>query len=168
MGGDGGMPDMSRLLAQMMGMEQPPAGQNLLGDMDDPAGLGSTPPFPGFPGFGGMGDIGGMGGLPPLPGMDGLGMGMGMGGLGGRTKSTTERYFPIVHVLSMVALALLTVVWWEPSLRGARWAGKVDSWWARRWGGLAGRQGWVKGLAEELLGGVESLVGRLVEASFPC
>ena len=149
--GMGGMPDMSQLMAQMMGMQPPPG--NLLGDMDDPAGLNGSP-------------FGGDGGMPPMPpGMAEMfsGMpGMGMPGMPGAQKTLTksEKFFPLVHALSMVVLALFSILWWEPSLRDARWAGKVDSWWARRWAGLAGRPGWVAGLADELLGGVEMLVRR--------
>ncbi|ORX33504.1 hypothetical protein BD324DRAFT_684210 [Kockovaella imperatae] len=171
--GGEGMPDMSRLLAQMMGgMSGPPGqGQNLLGDLDDPAGLGTGGPFGGAgagaggaggmppmpPGmaemFSGLNGGGAGGGFPGMPGMPGLGG----GGGGGGSISKSQRYFPLIHAGLMLLLGLFTVIWWEPSLRGARLAGKIDPWWARRWAGLAGRAGVVDGLREGLLGGVEVL-----------
>jgi hypothetical protein len=126
LGGGGDNPDMSRLLSQMMG--DTPRYQNLLGDLDDPAGL-STPPFPpSFPSFPGL--------PTPTPG-----------------KSWVDKIFPLVHVFAMVALAAFVAVWWEPSLRAARWAGQVDAGLASRWGRLLR-----KSLAKGLIGDIEPLV----------
>ena len=158
-----GMPDMSRLFAQMMDMPPPNGAGHLLGDMDDPAGLGGPRPgMPGMPGMSGMPGMDGMdGGLPP--GMaemfNNLQSGAGFPGLGGvKTQTKSERWFPLVHALSMILLGLFCVVWWEPSLRAARWAGRIDGWWARRWGGLIGQRGWLGSVTHEMLGGVEVLV----------
>ena len=165
MGGPGGegMPDFQRMMAQMMGMEAPPSGQNLLGDLDDPAGLGGAPPsgnpFAGMPGMDGTGmpDFSALGGLGGLGGMGGM---PGMGGMGGPRKTKVDKYFPIVHALSIFVLAMFTVVWWEPTLRLTRYGrlGGLDLTWADRWGGLAGSRGVMKGLKEDVLGGVELLV----------
>ena len=153
-----GMPDMSQLLAQMMGMPPPTGAGNLLGDMDDPAGLGGARPgMPGMPGMDGMDG----GGLPP--GMaemfNNLQSGAGLPGFGAvKPQTKSERWFPLVHAISMILLGLFCVIWWEPSLRGARFVGRVDGWWARRWGGLIGQRGWLGSVTEELIGGVEVLV----------
>lgn len=163
MGGPGGegMPDFQKIMAQMMGMDVPPS-QNLLGDMNDPAGLGGAPsnPFANSPfGQGGMPDLGSLGGF---PGMGGMGMpGMGMMGGGGKTK--VDKYFPLVHFASIVVLALFSVVWWEPALRSSRSSilGGVGGTLAR-WAGLAGGRGVVRVIKQEVLGGIEVLVSRSI------
>lgn len=144
-----GQPDMSQFFAQMMGQApgSTPA-SNLLGDVDDPAGLGGAPPFPpdmsGFPGLGAMGG---------MPGMPGMGMPAPSAG-----KKWVERVFPVVHLLAMLALMAFAVVWWEPSLRSTRAFGQVDAGWGSRWGRLAGRKGTIGDLKSGLLGTVEVLV----------
>ncbi|WWC87157.1 uncharacterized protein L201_002043 [Kwoniella dendrophila CBS 6074] len=116
LGGEGGMPDMSQLLQQMMGGMNPNDSQRLLGDLDDPAGLGG-PASGGIPPglFGGGGGNGGD--MPfPFPGMEGLG---GLGGFGGgmiQKKSKSEKYFPLVHFVSIILLSLFTIIYWEPKL----------------------------------------------------
>lgn len=153
-GAEGGMPDFQKMMAQMMGMEAPP--QNLLGDLDDPAGLGGTPNPLG-------GNMFGQGGMPDLSsmlgsgGMPGMGMGMGMGGPRGKTK--VDKWFPVVHFASIVVLALFSVVWWEPTLRSTRGGvlGGVGGT-LSRWAGLAGGRGVVRVIKQEVLGGIEVLV----------
>ncbi|ORY25351.1 hypothetical protein BCR39DRAFT_544442 [Naematelia encephala] len=128
--GSEGIPDISQLFAQMMGGMQPPGsgGPNLLGDLDDPAGLGL-----------------GLGGAPfPFPGMPGLGP--------PKEKSKIQRFWPLIHLLSVLALVAFTVVWWEPALHAASNGGwKIASGrWVNRWAGLQGSTGlWgkVRGLA---------------------
>jgi len=163
--GGEGMPDFQRMMAQMMGMEQPPTGQNLLGDLDDPAGLGGAPPgnpFAGMPGMDGTGmpDLSALGGLGGLGGMGGMGGMPGMPGMGGPRKTKVEKYFPLVHAFSIFVLAIFTAVWWEPTLRLTRYGrlGGLDLTWADRWGGLAGSRGVLKGLKDDVLGGIEVLV----------
>ena len=161
MGGEG-MPDFQKMMAQMMGVDAGGPQQNLLGDLDDPAGLGGAPgpnPFAGMPGMGegGMPDFSALGGLGGLGGMGGM---PGMPGMGGPRKSKVDKYFPLVHALSIFVLALFTVLWWEPTLRLTRYGrlGGLDLAWADRWGGLAGKRGVLKGLKDDVLGGVEVLV----------
>jgi hypothetical protein len=155
-GGDGQMPDFQKMMAQMMGMGGEP-GQNLLGDLDDPAGLGGAPnPFANpdlLSALGGAGGPPGAGGLPGFLGMPGMG-GMGMGG--GKTR--IDKYFPVVHFASVIVLALFTVIWWEPTLRSARFSGLggMDKTLAR-WAGLAGGRGVVRVIKQEVLGGIEIL-----------
>ncbi|ODN96512.1 hypothetical protein L198_04226 [Cryptococcus wingfieldii CBS 7118] len=133
----GEMPDMSKLLSQMMGdpsLAGGPAGQNLLGDMDDPAGLGA---------FGGAGGVppnifgGADGSSPfPFPGMQQQSQG----------KSKVARYFPLVHLVATLFLALFAVLWWEPALRSASAYQEEATTWSERWSGFSGRR--VKGLGE--------------------
>jgi hypothetical protein len=132
-GGQGGPPDMSQLLAQMMGGQQPgPAGDRLLGDLDDPAGLNTPPNFPDLASMMGGGGAGGGG---PFGGM-GMGMpGMGMGG--SAKKSWIVRIFPLIHALAMVLLVGFTIIWWEPRIGKGRF-GLVDRSWAERFGDLRG------------------------------
>jgi hypothetical protein len=131
-GGEGGMPDMSQLLAQMMGGgpgDAPMPADRLLGDMDDPAGF--NPP-PGFPDMSSMGmGMGGMGG--GFPGMGG----MGMGGAGHAKKSWIVKLFPLIHALAMVLLVGFTIIWWEPRVSSMR-TGVMDRSWADRFGDLRG------------------------------
>ena len=139
-GGEGGMPDMQRLMAQMMGADSSGvgAGLNLLGDLDDSAGLDGRPMPPlNFPGA-----MNGLSGLPTI-----------------QKKSRVERYFPLIHALSVVALLVFVVGWWEPTLRSARWPTKTTSQGLTgRWAGLARRNGVWKGVQDELAGEVEVLV----------
>jgi hypothetical protein len=132
--GGEGMPDMSALLAQMMGgagAEGPgmPA-DRLLGDLDDPAGF--SPP-PGFPDLSAMGMGGGMGGMGGgFPGM------MGGGGRAGNAKkSWIVKLFPLIHALAMVLLVGFTIIWWEPRVSSLR-SGVMDRSWADRFGDLRG------------------------------
>lgn len=168
-GGEGGMPEMSRLLAQMMGGMDPTAGaggQNLLGDLDDPAGLGGQPgpnvnPFAGLGGLGGLGGMGDGGGLPPnLFGEGGFPGFPGMPGLGGAAQKTkVAKYFPIAHVVAMGLLAVFSVTWWEPALRATRWGHLLDSGGiAGRWYGLAGGRGVVRLIKNDVLGMIEPIV----------
>ncbi len=139
------MPDMQRLMAQMMGVD--PGGQNLLGDLDDPAGLGSGgPPMNTF-NFSGAGAANG--GFPHFPGT----------GMATQKKSGVERYFPLIHAVSVLVLLVFVVGWWEPRLRSARWAGRaLEQGWAGRWAGWGGRKGLWRGVKDESVGGVEGLV----------
>ena len=127
----GQMPDMSQLLAQMMGGAPGGAGfggQNLLGDLDDPAGLGGVgggglpPGFPNLP-------LDGMPSFPGMPGMPGLGVPAG--------KTWVERVFPLVHFLGTLLLLAFTVIWWEPSLWSRRNPLSLGGW-SDRWAALAG------------------------------
>ncbi|WWC59120.1 uncharacterized protein I303_101668 [Kwoniella dejecticola CBS 10117] len=147
LGPDGEMPDMGRLLSQMMGMGAGAGGagmgdsQRLLGDLDDPAGLG------------GMGGMGGMGGLPSNlfggPGSGDAGPGAGVGdmpfsfpGFGGtpQRKSKSEKYFPIVHFISIILLSIFTIVWWEPKIKASTsLINAIEGDWSTRWSGLNGR-----------------------------
>lgn len=141
-GGGAEMPDMSRLLAQMMGdpslASGPNAqGQGMIGDVDDPAGLGGMGPG-GIPPnlsdlFGGAGA-----GDPSFPGFGGAGTGQQQG------KGKVEKYFPLAHFISVILLAVFAVTWWEPALRMTA-AFRTENVWADRWAGFAGR---VKGLGE--------------------
>lgn len=141
-GGGAEMPDMSRLLAQMMGdpslASGPNAqGQGMIGDVDDPAGLGGMGPG-GIPPnlsdlFGGAGA-----GDPSFPGFGGVGAGQQQG------KGKVEKYFPLAHFISVILLAVFAVTWWEPALRMTA-AFRTENVWADRWAGFAGR---VKGLGE--------------------
>lgn len=163
MGGAGpeGMPDMSRLLAQMMG-GAPGAGAgegggnmpNLLGmgDLDDPAGLGGMPPLnasgmPNFPDMSAFANMPGMAGM--MPGMGGVPQG----------KGWVEKLYPLIHFISILGLLAFAMVWWEPTVRAARWADKVDGQTVLgRWARLAGRGGVRQVAASGLLGSVEVLV----------
>lgn len=123
-----GQPDMSQLFAQMMAGAGPGAGgmpaDRLLGDLDDPAGLGGPPP--GFPDMSALGQMGGMGGgMPGFPGMV------------APRRSWIERVFPLIHALAMVLLVGFTVIWWEPRV-GAGRSGYIGRGWAERWGDLRG------------------------------
>lgn len=141
-GGGAEMPDMSKLLAQMMGdpslASGPNAqGQGMIGDVDDPAGLGGMGPG-GIPSnlsdlFGGAGAGG-----PSFPGFGDAGMGQKQG------KGKIEKYFPVAHFISVILLAIFAVAWWEPALRMTA-AFRTENVWADRWAGFAGR---VKGLGE--------------------
>jgi hypothetical protein len=155
MDGAEGMPDMQKLLSQMMGGLGEGGGQNLLGDVDDPAGLGGLPPN-----FGNMGGLGGMGAGSAFPGMP-MGMGMGMD-MGSQARSTVDRYFGLIHALGIMGLAMFIIGWWEPRLSATRWSGEILGSWASRWSGLVGKKGFLRGLKAELIGGVESLVSRLM------
>ncbi|WVQ76692.1 hypothetical protein IAR50_006366 [Cryptococcus sp. DSM 104548] len=134
--GGGEMPDMSKLLSQMMGdpsLAGGPAGQNLLGDMDDPAGLGA---------FGNAGGVppnlfGGADGASPFP-FPGMQQQQG--------KSKVAKYFPLVHLVATLFLALFAVLWWEPALRSASAYQEEATTWSERWSGFSGRR--VKGLGE--------------------
>ncbi|WRT65104.1 uncharacterized protein IL334_002046 [Kwoniella shivajii] len=133
-GANGELPDMATMLSQMMGRMGPSSGpegsQRLLGDLDDPAGLGGLPPnlF-----GGGRGGDGGNGDMPfPFPGM---GMGMGMGGT--TKKSKSERYFPMIHFISIILLALFTVGWWEPMIQSRHLISAIEGNWIQRWSGLS-------------------------------
>ncbi|WVN88798.1 uncharacterized protein L203_104011 [Cryptococcus depauperatus CBS 7841] len=138
-GPGGEMPDIGRLLADMMSdssLETKPAinGQETLGNLDDPAGFGGMGPEgipPQFPG--GAGDL-------PFRFTD----------LNARiqkreSKSKVEKYFPLMHFIAMVALAVFTVVWWEPALEDAAPLRQGTSW-SERWNGFAGRR--IKGLGQ--------------------
>ncbi len=132
---------MQRLMAQMMGVGEDPS-LNLLGDMDDPAGFGGFPSMNPFAGLSGAAN----GGFPAFPGAT-------------AKKSWVERYFPLIHAISVVLLLVFVVGWWEPYLRAARWAGRaIEQRWAGRWAGLSGRKGVWRGMKDELIGGVEMLV----------
>lgn len=162
-GGPQGMPDISNLFAQMMGQSPGGAGgPNLLGDLDDPAGLGGNP-------F----DPNGAGGMPSFPDLSQLAnLGMGMGGMGGmgmpqKGKGWVERSFPLIHALGVLALLAFVVGWWEPSIRLARWAGAMESGVVPRWARLAGRRGGWGGAKSGLLGDVESLVSFLFYLVLP-
>lgn len=159
-GGPGGegMPDMSQMFAQMMGGGGPPGlggaggmpADRLLGDLDDPAGLGV--PSPGFPDLsalaGGMGGMGGAGGMPGFPGMVPA------------RKSWIERVFPLIHALAMVLLVGFTVMWWEPRV-GAGRVGHIGRGWAARWGDLRGQKRFGDDFRiSALVRGVEALVSR--------
>ncbi|CAD6588564.1 MAG: hypothetical protein TREMPRED_005098 [Tremellales sp. Tagirdzhanova-0007] len=140
--GTGGMPDIQRLMAQMMGADPSGTGQNLLGDLDDPAGLGNfgngQPPknpfdFPGaaFPSF---------------------------SGLPTKKKSRVERYFPLIHAVFVIILLVFVVAWWEPRLRSAKWTDRVlEQAWTERWALLAGRRGMWRAMKQDLSGGVQAL-----------
>ena len=148
--GTGGMPDIQRLMAQMMGADPSGTGQNLLGDLDDPAGLGNfgngQPPknpfdFPGaaFPSF---------------------------SGLPTKKKSRVERYFPLIHAVFVIILLVFVVAWWEPRLRSAKWTDRVlEQAWTERWALLAGRRGMWRAMKQDLSGGVQALVCSLRVAS---
>ena len=141
-GGEGGVPDMSQLLAQMMGGAGGPgqgmAGDRLLGDLDDPAGLPNQPSFPDLASMMGGGGAGGgrslFGGMPEM-GMPGMGMGMGMGGP--VKRSWIVRIFPLIHALAMILLVGFTIIWWEPRI-GSRRYGLVERSWADRFGDFRG------------------------------
>ncbi|WVQ83966.1 hypothetical protein IAT38_006111 [Cryptococcus sp. DSM 104549] len=143
--GGGEMPDMGRLLAQMMGDSSLAGGlpsQNLLGDVDDPAGLGGAGPGEILPNFFGGGA--GADGMPPFPFP-------GMSGMGGPStrKTKVEKWFPLVHWAAVALLALFAVVWWEPALRAVAPFKDENERWAGRWEGFAGRSGWkVRGAGE--------------------
>ena len=164
MGAGGDAPDIQQLLSSMFG-GMPPGGQpgqNLLGDLDDPAGLGSGPANP-FAALGNMPGMEGLGGMPPMGGMGG------MPGFGGPVKrGKVEKYFPLVHFLSIVVLAVFAVVWWEPSLRATRYGrlNALDLSWADRWSGLAAGRGTLRVIKNDVLGGIELLV-RLRLLSWP-
>lgn len=135
-GGEGGVPDMSQLLAQMMGGAVPGqgmAGDRLLGDLDDPAGLPNQPSFPDLASMMGSGGAGGGGS--PFGGMPGMGMGMGMGGP--VKRSWIVRIFPLIHALAMILLVGFTIIWWEPRI-GSRRYGLVERSWADRFGDFRG------------------------------
>lgn len=140
---DGGMPDMQRLMAQMMGVDP---SQNLLGEGNDPT-AGPANPF----------DMSGLAnGFPAFPGAP-------------ARKSKVERYFPLIHAISVGLLLAFVVGWWEPSLRSTRWAGRaLERGWAGRWAGLAGRKGMWRGVKDELMGGVEMLVCPLTLDGLGC
>ncbi|WVW78795.1 hypothetical protein I302_100757 [Kwoniella bestiolae CBS 10118] len=140
-GADGELPDMSKLLQSMMGGIDPSqSGQRLLGDLDDPAGLGGSSAAGGLGGippnlFGGGGD-GQNGDMPfPFPGMAGL------GGLGGQTKKTkSEKYFPLIHFISIVVLSIFTIIWWEPKIKKeTSMITALEGGWVKRWSGLGQR-----------------------------
>lgn len=157
MGAGGDAPDIQQLLSSMFG-GMPPGGQpgqNLLGDLDDPAGLGGNPAANPFAALGNMPGMEGLGGM---PGMGGMG---GMPGFGGPVKrGKVEKYFGLVHFLSIVVLALFAVLWWEPSLRATRYGrlGALDLSWADRWSGLAAGRGTLRVIKDDVLGGIELLV----------
>lgn len=157
--GPEGMPDMSRLFAQMMGGAPPGSGPqggmpNLLGmgDLDDPAGLGGTPPLnaagmPNFP------DMSAFANMPGMQGMPGMGMGAPQG------KGWVEKLYPLVHFIAILLLLAFATVWWEPTIRAARWADVVDDKSTLgRWARLAGRVGGRQVVASGVLGNVEVLV----------
>ncbi|OCF59136.1 hypothetical protein L486_03637 [Kwoniella mangroviensis CBS 10435] len=137
-GADGEMPDMSRLLQSMMGGFTPNGegngSQRLLGDLDDPAGLGGS-------GSGGLppnlfGGGGGEGGDMPFP-FPGIG-GMGLGGPTKKTKS--EKYFPLIHFISVVVLSIFTIIWWEPKIKKeTSLLTAIEGDWVKRWSGLGYR-----------------------------
>ncbi|WWD21991.1 hypothetical protein CI109_106479 [Kwoniella shandongensis] len=135
--GGEGLPDMSRLLAQMMGGDPSSFGgapgggaSNLLGDVDDPAGLGGIPPnLFGPPGAGG----GDMPAFPSFPGMPGF------GGAASKPRSKAEKYFPLVHFISIILLSIFAVAWWEPALFKVSPTSLLSTW-PRRWAGLSGRR----------------------------
>ncbi|WVQ97736.1 hypothetical protein IAU59_004850 [Kwoniella sp. CBS 9459] len=138
--GAGEMPDFSKLMAQMMGVPPDGAGagaQNLLGDVDDPAGLGG--------GFGGGGSAGsgfGAGDSPfpfAIPGMTPA-----------PVKSKAAKWFPLVHFISIVLLSLFSVLWWEPTLRARSPLSGIDQGWSGRWAGQLSNK-WVR------LSGVEAI-----------
>ena len=94
----GEMPDMQQLLAQMMGGGGGGGGgggPNLLGDLDDPVGLG-MPQMPDMSALGNMGGLGDMGGMFPRP------------------RNKVNKWFPLVHTLSTIMLALVAMFWWAP------------------------------------------------------
>ncbi|WWC67603.1 uncharacterized protein I206_101513 [Kwoniella pini CBS 10737] len=140
---NGEMPDMSKLLSQMMGGGIGPGGlggdsQRLLGDLDDPAGLG------GFP----MNDN--LGGIPPNlfgNGSDNQDIPFpfpSMGGLGGfgvsQKKSKSEKYFPLIHFLSIILLSLFTILWWEPKIKSeTSLINAIEGNWSSRWSSLNGK-----------------------------
>jgi hypothetical protein len=162
-GGPGpeGMPDMSRLLAQMMGgagAGAPGAEGNMpnllgMGDLDDPAGLGGVPPLnangmPNFPDMSAFANMPGMAGMMP-------GMGAPQG------KGWVEKLYPLIHFIGVLVLLAFAVVWWEPTIRAARWANKLDGETTLgRWARLAGRGGVRQVAASGMLGNVEVLVSR--------
>ncbi|KAK8846682.1 hypothetical protein IAR55_005769 [Kwoniella newhampshirensis] len=134
--GSEGVPDMSRLLAQMMGGDPssfggPGGGGNLLGDVDDPAGLGGGAGVGGIPPnlFGPSGTDG----FPSFPGMPGL------GGAAAKPRSKAEKYFPLVHFVSIIVLSIFAVAWWEPALFKISPSSLLSTW-SRRWAGLSGRR----------------------------
>ena len=148
--GTGGMPDMQRLMAQMMGVDPSGSGQNLLGDLDDPAGLGSNgngqpnDPF----GFQGAAN----GGFPSFSGVP-------------TKKSKVERYFPSIHAVSVIALLVFVVAWWEPNLGPSKWTDRaLKQSWTERWALLAGRRGMWRAMKGEVTAGVEVLVRHLLRA----
>jgi hypothetical protein len=154
-GGQGGEPDMSRLFSQMLGGDVPTPSQRLLGDLDDPAGLG------GDPGLGGLGGLGAFG--------SGAGAGMGFDPSQGfpsfpmmpqpqKGRSWVDKTFPLIHALAVVLLAAFVALWWEPNVRAAKWAGQVDAGWITRWGRLSGRRGLLDTAKVGLLGDIEALV----------
>lgn len=161
-GGGDGMPDFQKIMAQMMGLDPNATPPNLLGDMDDPAGLGGAPPNP-FAGLGG----GGPNGMPDLSALGGLGGLGGMPGFGAAPKrSKVDKYWGLVHFVAVLLLAAFAIVWWEPFLRAARSSriGSVVatsagvSGWAGRWARLAGGRGVVRVIKDEFLGGIEVIV----------
>ena len=122
-----GMPDFSRLLAQTLGMPESST-PNLLGDLDDPAGLSGAPPFPaGFP----------------------------MAQAGSARPSRVDRFYPLVHLVSILALMAFVVVWWEPNIRLARWGVSLS--WRDRWSALSPQRNLLESL-KETISGVERLV----------
>lgn len=143
---------MQQLMAQMMGMD-PSAGlgasvggQDLVGDLDDSAGLGGSMAGSPMNPFNLPGATNG--GFPAFPGMQTV-----------RRKSKVERYFPLIHAVSIAALLVFVVAWWEPSLKSTRWGVRnVNQNWAGRWAGLAGRKGIWRGIKDDISGGVQMLV----------
>ncbi|OWZ71966.1 hypothetical protein AYX14_02642 [Cryptococcus neoformans] len=136
------MPDMSKLLAQMMGdpslASGPNAqGQGMIGDVDDPAGLGGMGPGGILSNLSDLFGGAGAGG-PSFPGFGDAGVGQKQG------KGKIEKYFPVAHFISVILLAIFAVAWWEPTLRMTA-AFRTENVWADRWAGFAGR---VKGLGE--------------------
>ncbi|WVR04354.1 hypothetical protein IAU60_001355 [Kwoniella sp. DSM 27419] len=125
-----GMPDFSRLMAQMMGdpsLAGGAPGQNLLGDMDDPAGLGGMGPGGIPPNLFGGGGVGAEGQMPfAFPGM------------APPRQSKVEKYFPLVHFVAVVLLAMFTLVWWEPAIRATAPLSGVDRGFISRWGTYIG------------------------------
>ncbi|WVF70156.1 hypothetical protein IAT40_004944 [Kwoniella sp. CBS 6097] len=147
-GGEAGeMPDFSEIMAQMMGVGPDgmggAVGQNLLGDVDDPAGLGGMGPG-GIPSnVFGPGGLGGASGDSPFP--------FSMPGMGpAPTKSKAAKWFPLVHFISIILLSLFSVLWWEPTLRARSPLSGIDQGWSGRWAGHLGDK-WVR------LSGIEAI-----------
>ncbi|KAL7423342.1 hypothetical protein Q5752_002645 [Cryptotrichosporon argae] len=153
-GGPGaGAPDMSALL-NMLGAGPGGGVQNLLGDLDDPAGL--NPPF------GGMPDLSSLGSLSSLGNLGGGGGGGGSAGPGGlfgsgpAPRTRAERALPLIHVAAVLALVGAVVVWWEPALRHAAGLGALGLGTWDRWASLSGRRALGGTLAADL-GGLQPL-----------
>lgn len=136
--------------------------------------------------FGGSGGPGGMGGFPGMdsdggaglfpPGFDpssmfGNAASGGEGPLGGsqQTKSLSAKLFPLVHVISMIALWAFAVFWWEPSIAAKHWGTEVlitkslGAW--KKWGLLKGDMG---GLAAGLERQAFEPLVRLFPKNFFC